>query len=80
MTPMTLPPLPDADYSRNGEFALWMIPCYTADQMREYAQAAVLAERAECALVCDVMAQHYYGEEGGVVADRCAFDIRARVE
>lgn len=69
---MTLPPLPDADYYRNGEFALWMIPCYTADQMREYAQAAVLAERAECAKACD----HWTGRND--ISGDALLAIRAR--
>jgi hypothetical protein len=28
-------------------------PLYTADQLREYARAAVLAERERCAMVCE---------------------------
>jgi len=47
---MTLPPLPEGDKARDflGGYIV-----YDADQMRDYATAAVLAEREACAKVCD---------------------------
>lgn len=49
---MTLPPLPVTHVVIDG---LWedVHGPYSADDMRAYAQAAVLAERAACAKACD---------------------------
>ena len=49
---MTLPPLPKPARITAVQFCddwLW----FTADQLREYAQAAVLAERAACAQIAE---------------------------
>lgn len=67
---MTLPPLPDQTH-----FPGWApILYFTAAQMQEYASAAVLAERAACAAMCD---EH---SNSLVTADDCAAAIRARGE
>jgi hypothetical protein len=52
-----LGPLPEPDYPAGGVGTLGQ-NCFTADQMREYATAAVLAERAACAKVCEENWQH----------------------
>jgi hypothetical protein len=45
---MTLPPLPNPDeFTDDGRI-------YSADQMHEYATAAVMAEREACATLCDL--------------------------
>lgn len=44
---MTLPPLPDTDWSRD---VTWQ---YTDAQMRSYAEQAVAAERERCAKLAD---------------------------
>lgn len=49
---MTLPPLPVTHVVVDGLWEYVQGP-YTADQMREYAQAAVLAEREKIAAACD---------------------------
>jgi hypothetical protein len=56
------------------------VKVYTADQMREFATIAVLAEREACAKVCDQMEQEAEGTEcckWPTPAD-CAHAIRAR--
>lgn len=58
-----LPPLPEpADFvgSTGQTYDLTSQDVYTAEQMREYAEAAVKAERAACAALC----------EAGVSADQ----------
>jgi hypothetical protein len=55
--PTDLPPLPvGAVYTRAMGSVGASMYTYTADQMREYARAAVLAERERCALLCDALA------------------------
>ena len=67
---MTLPPLP-IEALNDGEHVY-----FTSDQMRAYAESAVMAEREACAVACDKLA-----EDGGVyriVSQDCADLIRAR--
>lgn len=64
----SLPPLPDP-------YGVLGIPVFTADQMREYAAAAVAAEREACARVCDEKAEASYYTYGAL---RCAAAIRSR--
>lgn len=66
---MNLPPLPEPA-SING------LPGYTADQLRAYAEAAVLAERERCAQVCDELSSGLATgrDEGALI---CAAAIRA---
>ena len=78
---MTLPPLPEArpyGYIAKTEYL------FTADQLREYATAAVMEERAACASACENVlrirpyispAVAWHG-----AATRCAEAIRARGE
>lgn len=52
-------------------------PLYTADQMREYARAAVELEREVCAKVCDSLHWPWHiGDDSG--PKECAEAIRAR--
>ena len=67
---MTLPPLPK--HLHWNELVKAEGASYTEAQMREYATAAVLAERAACAAMCD---EH---SNSLVTADDCAAAIRAR--
>ena len=60
MTPI-LPPLPDTDWSHD---ATWQ---YTADQMRDYAEQAVAAERERCA---QMVAGKPFVDTGGAQARR----------
>jgi hypothetical protein len=46
---------------------------FTADQMREYARAAILAERERCAAICDRLSVSEYPTD----CDDCAAAIRA---
>ena len=74
-----LPPLPAPYYpqwSHSNEMA-----AYTADQMREYAAAAVAAERERCAKVCESMCRPVHDAEMmsdfQFAAMSCAKAIRA---
>lgn len=69
MIPVSLPPLPP----RAGELAYYIDPAgnalgtvdaFTTDQLREYATAAVLAERERCARVADAMGKDACGPDG----------------
>ena len=72
------PPLPEpyteqvVEYSGIAVNRVDRFPLYTADQMREYAAAAVAREREACAALCD----DHASIEG--IAQRCAAAIRAR--
>lgn len=84
---MTLPPLPEPAHG------FYAAPMFTADQMRAYAQDAVLAEREACAALCDTRGadhRHDYKHGGPGIGYRpisdhssdeagsCADAIRAR--
>ena len=75
---MTLPPLPKASLAKDsyidGGTYYAEVPwdCFSADQMTAYAQAAVLAERAACAELCETL--------GGASSAWHAEAIRARSE
>ena len=86
---MTLPPLPETGERSPTDCS----PLFTASQMQAYAQAAVLAEREECAKLCDTReADHWHDYKDGPVGVRgmpacdhasdearaCAEAIRAR--
>ena len=49
-------PEPALTHDRHGHMLL-IGPCYTADQMRAYADAAGAAERERCAKLCDANAR-----------------------
>ena len=51
---------------------------YTADQLRAYAAAAVLAEREACARVCEARAEEEVGMAYEGIALDCAAAIRSR--
>jgi hypothetical protein len=51
---MTLPPLPDTDWSVD---ATWQ---YTDAQIRTYAEQAVAAERERCAAICDARSADHW--------------------
>lgn len=74
---MTLPPLPEPAQTSSvidSTMRRLEVHSYTAAQMQAYAQAAVLAEREECAKLCEAE----FSIEG--IAQRCAAAIRARGE
>lgn len=50
---MTLPPLPEPSAGSLLRPGMPKEKVYTADQLREYAQTAVLAERAACAQIAE---------------------------
>lgn len=81
-----LPPLPDAvriDPKPYGHRSLASLG-YTADQMRAYAQAAVLAEREACAALCESTYPEWNPENATFqkpcfdTPAECAAAIRAR--
>lgn len=85
---MTLPPLPETEYEQVIEYSgiavnrVDRFPLYTADQMRAYAQAAVLVEREACADICEDTSQEYeqYTGQELPLNMSCAAAIRARGE
>lgn len=75
--------LPKSKYTNVHYEGCYIGTVYTAEQMRAFAQKAVLIEREECAKVCDekIDAEYATGkvdhnEIGWTQA--CAFAIRAR--
>jgi hypothetical protein len=75
---MTHPPLPRRE-GRTGIYRdRWWHehPLYTADQMRDYATAAVLAEREACAKLCEQQAKC----DGLAHGWDIAAEIRARTD
>lgn len=80
---MTLPPLPNVFYDYFG------LDLFTADQMRDYAtaavQEAVAKEREACAKVCESQQVHgvhddYRSRAADNACIKCADAIRARKE
>lgn len=75
-----LPPLPEppctVPFCQGNDMG------YTADQMRAYAQAAVLAEREACADICEDTSQEYeqYTGQERPLNMSCAAAIRSRGE
>ena len=89
---MTLPPLPPFAAQWTPRW-IYDVGGFTAEQMREYAHAAVLAEREACAVLCDTRGadhRHDYKHGGPDIGYRpisdhssdeagsCADAIRAR--
>lgn len=60
-TEPTLPPLPYTDLSLSIDGGEPYGSGYTADDMRSYATAAVLAERERCARIAEDIDDEYYG-------------------
>lgn len=90
-----LPELPEPAREAESAGAAWRNSSpdyYTADQMREYARAAIQAERERCAKVCDQISAQLKAQVpkrgastsptyGGVVgAAKCAAAIRGQAE
>lgn len=71
--------LPEPETSVAG---IYRFSGYTADQMREFARAAVLAERDRCARVCEAESLRLQGsyvsmhDDRHIGADECAAAIR----
>lgn len=88
MTDDTLPPLPEAwvecDAKVREEWAHQVL--FTADQMRDYARAAIAAEREACVQVClaELAGAHITGHMEdfayNTAVEECAAAIRARGE
>lgn len=74
---MTLPPLPLGTvwvrYAEHGPDG-----AYTADQMRAYAQAAVLAERAACIQLVNGTESQMHDERDFTLREAIVAAIRAR--
>ena len=57
---MTMPPLPENRLCARKPFYDGRDHCYTADQMRAYAEQAVAAERERCAAICDARSADHW--------------------
>lgn len=75
---MTLPPLPEPRYpaARVGLNNAHMV--WTAEEMKDYATAAVLAERDACAAIAERPARTALTDEGVQISAWIARHIRAR--
>jgi hypothetical protein len=79
MTQDELPALPEQTLLCRfmpGDYRYGDVHGFTADQMRAYATAAVLAERERCARIADGVARQYAESAGGHSAERAAAAIR----
>jgi len=87
---MTLPPLPLSLFHERttayppshivGGRDYEPMKLYTADQMRDYATAAVQAEREACAKMCVDYAMRTPSKLEQIASDNCAAAIRARTD
>lgn len=78
---MKLPRLPKSNYPDMTYKRCFIGTVYTADQMKAYAEKAVLAEREACAIVCDELAGLLIGHndrDGGEIAIYLREAIRNR--
>jgi hypothetical protein len=66
-----LPPMPEPHWAEHFQGTI-PLGAFTADQMRAYARAAVLAERERCASVCEAEAEGHRTAFG----EHCAAAIR----